>query len=259
MIPKEINEFEEWRKEHLDFCHRLTSCCDELADLDPIKQQKLSDQIHEDAKNLAMLLNKVTKKYDKQLDLQVYWDPDEICKGKLHLLHKTIMEYLIREGNFKVVDSLVKDLKLGRDQEILKLQQHFADLDFILKEFKNRNLNPALDWATQQLKPLLSFKLHKLKYLQILAGEIEYELNLKAEKSNVTMALSYARDFLSIYYNEHPAEIKKLATCVIYKELGNTPYSEFINPILWDQVEKSFTSEFCLFVGLAPSSPLFVR
>ena len=259
VLTEDQKNFDDWIKEHCLFCQKLTDCCDELGDLDAAKQQKLGDQIHEEAKRLALQLNKVTKKYDKQQDLQVYWDPDEVCEGKHHLLHKTIMEYLIREGNFKVVESLVKELKLGENQEILKLQKYFADLDHILKEFKNRNLSAALNWAEKQNKSLLAFKLHKLKYLQILAGEIEYPLNIKAQPTRATMALSYARDFLSGFYEEHGSEIKRLATCVIYNDLKNTPYSEFTDPTLWDQVEKLFTSEFCLFVGLAPSSPLYVR
>eukprot|EP00834_Sanchytrium_tribonematis_P001047 NODE_22_length_42145_cov_1.310612.p21 type:complete len:258 gc:universal NODE_22_length_42145_cov_1.310612:4597-3824(-) len=252
-------EYHKWRREHSDFCQRLIENCDIIADLDPSKQNILGDQIHEEAKRIALNLNKVTKKYEKQQDLQVYWEPDEVCDGNHQLLNKTIMEYLIRNGKFNVVNALVKELKLGTNEEILKLQHHFSELNQILLDFQAKNLDSALKWASKIQKNLLTFKLHKLKYLQILKGEIEYPLNLNATKSQATMALSYARDHLSGFFEEHGSEIKRLATCVIYSDLKNTPYAEFDDPQLWQQTEKQFTSEFCLHVGLAPTSPLFVR
>ncbi len=252
------SDFHEWRADHLSFSRKLIDCCDQLSVMTSEQQTELSDEIYEEGKRLALQLSKVTKKYDKQQDLQVYWDPDEICDKKHNLLHKTIMEYLIRQGNFKVVDLLVKELGLGSNVDIVKLQGYFSDLDSILKAYKRRNINPALEWAIKQENGTLCFKLHKLKYLQILGGEIDYPLNIQAKGTNATRALSYARDFLSPYFNEHGAEIKRLATCVIYSDLMGTPYEEFADPTLWDSVEKLFTSEFCLFVGLAPSSPLFV-
>lgn len=142
-----------------------------------------------------------------------------LTSGSLELLNKIIAQHFYRHGMDEVADKLIKESGIPVEEI---LSEPYADLHRIFEEINNRNLQSALEWATQHSNELdsknssLEFKLHRLAFLQIL------EKGIQAQGE----AISYARTYFSKFVDRFEKDIQILMGTLIYLQSGiqNSPY-----------------------------------
>ncbi|KAE8704832.1 hypothetical protein F3Y22_tig00110435pilonHSYRG00020 [Hibiscus syriacus] len=129
----------------------------------------------------------------------------------------------------------------------------FQEMYQILEAMENRNLEPALKWATKNTNKLkengtdLLLRLHHLQFVKIL------QMGSKDE------ALKYARMNFASFAGIHMAEIQKLMGCLLYSgRLQQSPYAHLLSPTNWDIVAEELTRQFCNHLGQSYESPLSV-
>uniref|UniRef100_A0A6N2NDE9 RING-type domain-containing protein n=1 Tax=Salix viminalis TaxID=40686 RepID=A0A6N2NDE9_SALVM len=129
----------------------------------------------------------------------------------------------------------------------------FSEMYLILEAMKNRNLEPALNWATANSIKLkekgsdLLLKLHCLQFVEILQG------------GSRSKALSYVRTHISPFGANHFSEIQKLMACLLWSgKLHQSPYSDLLSPTNWNVVAEELTRQFCNLLGQSFDSPLSV-
>lgn len=85
-----------------------------------------------------------------------------------------------------------------------KAKEPFTELNHILDSLKNKDLEPALAWATihhdalESQNSSLEFKLHRLKFIEL----------LREGAAQQTEAISYARTHFSKFVYRHERGIK---------------------------------------------------
>lgn len=175
-------------------------------------------------------------------------DTDE----KKNLLHQVICENLFRTGRIDVSEALIKEANLNEaDCEIKK--KPFIKINYIIQELKEKNVQPALEWCqtnSEKLKEInsfLEFNLHRLNFLQL--------VQQGAKKQSE--ALKYSRNFTP-YAHKCQKEIQRLMCSLLYINTGlkNSPYSSYLNPELWDDIEEEFIKNSCKLLGLSVECPL---
>ena len=70
-------------------------------------------------------------------------------------------------------------------------------------------------------------------------------------------ALKYSRNFIP-FGHRCAKEIQRLMTSLLYINTGleNTPYSSYLNPELWNDMEEEFIKNACKLMGLSVECPL---
>ena len=70
-------------------------------------------------------------------------------------------------------------------------------------------------------------------------------------------ALKYSRNFTS-FGHKCAKEIQRLMASLLYIQTGleNSPYSSYLNPELWDDIEEEFIKNACKLLGLSVECPL---
>ena len=224
--------------------------------LNVIKRCKTKLQsIGQDHRSLHATVSKVGKAIDRHFvpDYQSI-APIDIFESEKYVecLNKVIADHFNRQGMTDVAEKLVNESHLPHEQDIhLEL---FADLYQMWESLTNRNLGPALEWATQYSSELdarnssLEFKLHRLAYLQLL----EKGVNAQSE------AISYSRTHFKKFINRFEKEIQMLMGCLIYLPMGyeNTPYHQFFSNDMWVDAADSFIKESCDIIGVSKDSSL---
>ncbi|KXJ18393.1 E3 ubiquitin-protein ligase RMND5A [Exaiptasia diaphana] len=169
---------------------------------------------------------------------------------KAVLLNEVICEHLLRQGRLDIAEALIQEANLHLDSN---KKEPFQELNRILEACRSGNLDPALDWAKarhSQLKERgssLEFKLHKLKFLDLLKQGQQEE------------ALKYAKNFAA-FAAGHSKDIQQLMACLLYtkKGLDNSPYSYLLDPVHWIDICDLFARDACALLGLSLESPLQV-
>lgn len=126
----------------------------------------------------------------------------------------------------------------------------------IWEQIHNRNLSPALEWATKYSVELeenhssLEFKLHRLAFMQILSIGINSQND----------AILYARTHFSKFVNRFEKEIQILMGTLIYLPIGieNSPYKFLMAPEMWIEAADVFIKDSCNLLGINRDSPLSV-
>jgi len=216
-------------------------------------------------------------------------------RKQLHLINRGIAMHLLREGQFGVASTFMREgkdsrpitIRDGRTHgfDILSLpptqitpppgldltrsealQSQFQVMYHILDELRaNRNLTPAVDWARTNSNVLesrgsnLYFDLCRLQFIQLFSGD-ESASESPNPADGPLRALSYARDVFAPFQRRYSAEISQLTGALAFWEnLADSPYRRvFQNNSAWDEVASSFTKEFCSLLGLSADSPLYV-
>lgn len=198
------------------------------------------------------------------------------------LINRAIAMHLLREGQFSVASTFVRESKEnplqqrstdddgdddmdGNETRHEGLQDKFAEMYRILSELKSRNLVPAIEWAHQNYSKLeakgsnLEFELSKLQFVWLFKGPIVNGLP-DDERNGQSGALQYAREHFARFQSRHLREIQQLCCAMVYaSNLETSPYHQIfeINSAFED-VASSFTREFCSLLGLSAESPLYM-
>ncbi|XP_001635200.2 E3 ubiquitin-protein ligase RMND5A [Nematostella vectensis] len=197
-------------------------------------------------------ISKIGKAIDRNLiaDNTTCSNRDAFEGANLVLLNEVICEHLFRQGRLDVAEELIKEANLQLDSS---RKEPFQELNRILESCKNKDLDPALEWAKAhhfQLKSRgssLEFKLHKLKFLDLLKCGLQQE------------ALMYSRNF-GPFAKEHTKEIQQLMACLLYTKTGleQSPYASLLDPVHWLDISDMFARDACALLGLSLESPLQV-
>lgn len=157
-------------------------------------------------------------------------------------------------------------------------------MNYILDCLKQRNLEPALDWAKKHREALLAqvisdlqmyivhfilaydvhvvnfsfffqnssleFKLHRLHFIRL----------VQQGPSKQREAILYARQNLTQFVGRYEKEVQSLMGTLLYLPHGiqSSPYSHLLDPTLWLEIHDVFTKEACTLLGLSVDSPLSV-
>ncbi|EFJ24324.1 hypothetical protein SELMODRAFT_79692 [Selaginella moellendorffii] len=208
------------------------------------------NQLSSAQKEVNLALSKYGKVMDKQFcaDLsKAYRDMDFDHR----LVNQIIALHFYRQGMFELGDCFVGEAQESEGAAALKLP--FFEMYQILEHMRNKNLEPAIEWAKSHHKELkekgssLEFKLHQLEFVQTLLKAGRWE------------ALLYGRRIFG-KFPDHLGVIKKLMACMVYfaRDVGSNPYKELLAPSHWESVALEFTRECCGLLGQGYESPLHV-
>lgn len=198
-------------------------------------------------------LNIALTKYPKLLEKSLIPDISKAYRNvefDTHTVNHIIASHFYRQGLFDIGDQFITE---SREPDAGSMKSSFLEMHQILSAMRNRNLEPALNWANTNRDKLkesgsdLELKLHRLQFVQIL------------QKGTRDEALKYARSFLAPLASNHMAEIQKLMICLLWAgKLDRSPYSESLSASHWDRVAEELTRQFCNLLGQSYKSPLSV-
>ncbi|XP_017889818.1 E3 ubiquitin-protein ligase RMND5A [Ceratina calcarata] len=172
---------------------------------------------------------------------------------KTHLLNQVICQHFYRHGMLDIAAELAAEAGIKSDEGT---KEPFTELNYILDCLKQRNLEPALEWAKTHREALLAqnssleFKLHRLHFIRL----------IQQGPSKQSEAIAYARQNLTQYVGRHGKEVQALMGTLLYLPNGiqSSPYSHLLDPTLWLDIHDVFTREACTLFGLSVDSPLSV-
>ena len=226
--------------------------------------QQCKDQIKEIVKkysdkhkDLHGLISKIGKVIDKNF-VPEYGNVPQMniidTVEKKNSLHQLICEHLYRSGRIEVSDCLIKEATLNESESELK-KEPFVKLDFILSKLRDRDVGAALDWCHQnghklkEINSFLEFNLHRLNFIKLIQQGAKFQVE----------ALKYARNF-TLFADRSQKEIQRLMGSLLYINTGlqNSPYSCYLNPDMWNDIEEEFVKDACKLMGLSIECPLSV-
>lgn len=172
---------------------------------------------------------------------------------KSHLLNQVICQHFYRQGMLDIADELAAETGVKTEEG---RKEPFTELNHILDCLKQKNLEPALEWAKNHRDELMSqsssleFKLHRLQFVRL----VEQGPSSQAE------AVMYARKNLTQFVSRYEKEVQSLMGTLLYLPNGiqSSPYSHLLDPTLWLDIHDVFTKEACTLLGLSVDSPLSV-
>ncbi|XP_066595553.1 E3 ubiquitin-protein ligase RMND5A isoform X2 [Prorops nasuta] len=234
--------------------------------LTPIQVQVLSQgmtkvrdtvqQLATDHRDLHSAVSKVGKAIDRNFIADfASTSREDVFSGpeKTHLLNQVICQHFYRQGMLDIADELAIEAGIKTDEG---RKEPFTELNYILDCLKQRNLEPALEWAKKHREALLvqnsslEFKLHRLHFIRL----------VQQGQSKQTEAIMYARKNLTQFVGRHEKEVQSLMGTLLYLPNGiqSSPYSHLLDPTLWLDIHDVFTKEACTLLGLSVDSPLSV-
>lgn len=209
-------------------------------------------RISSEHKELHACVSKVGKSIDKNFvsdfsSVFVEGAFDSQCQKEIN---RAVSEHLLQHGMLDVADSLLQEAQLDmKDSE----REPFLQMHFVLEALKNRNLSPALDWVISNKDKLssfdscLEFKLHKLRFIQILEQGPIHQWE----------AINYSQNFAP-FGRPFKEEIQFLMGSLLFVKQGleKSPYSRLFQASMWDEIVEIFMRESCMVMGLPVESPL---
>ncbi|KAK9688392.1 hypothetical protein K7432_014418 [Basidiobolus ranarum] len=208
-------------------------------------------QISDSNKELHSVLSKYGKSIDKRFKsyLESASNPQAFY-GKEKVLNETIAQHFVRQGQFDVGDTFVKEAHM-EPSESLKVQ--FMEMYQILEAIKKHDLEPALNWARRHRVELekkgspLEFNLHRLHYAHLLS------------KKQASDALIYAKLNFGYFSSRHMPEIQRFMCAILFiNRLENSPYADLLSNSHWFDIQHAFTRDFCSLLGMPCESPLYI-
>lgn len=166
-------------------------------------------------------------------------------------LNQAILMHFARCGHFDIARTFMEEANIKVQTKLL---EQFSIMYEIVQALHNKNLSPAIEWASSKRKDLLSrgsnleFVLHKVEFVRILK-----------ETNNPALALNYARDNLSVFGDRYFSDIARLMSSILYyKNLSNSPYEDIYELPSYDKLSWMFSSQFSFLLGLSPESPIYL-
>ncbi|XP_045461446.1 E3 ubiquitin-protein ligase RMND5A [Harmonia axyridis] len=172
---------------------------------------------------------------------------------KVGLINKIICQHYHRQGMHDVAEALAEETDV---QYEFTEKESFGELNHILDCLRNKDLEPALVWATAHSQALdninssLEFKLHRLKYIELLSKGTNYQAD----------AITYARNHFRKFVKQHEKDIQVLMGMLLYipNGINTSPYSCLVSEELWLDTYELFTREACQLMGITVHSPLAI-
>ncbi|KAF1332689.1 Rmd5 family protein, partial [Globisporangium splendens] len=169
-------------------------------------------------------------KYSKQIDKAKEFDHKLVCR--------LVAEYLYQDGQIEAADSICKEAELDLSPSY---RECFVELHVILKSLKQKNMDPALEWARKHRKDLrqqsieIEFELVRLQYVDLI------------EKCTDSVeALNFATDEFSAFHDTHSKEIHRLMGCLVFKNrLTESPYRDLFTETRWEDIRTSIIRACC--------------
>ncbi|XP_051160503.1 E3 ubiquitin-protein ligase RMND5A isoform X1 [Leptopilina boulardi] len=220
---------------------------------------KVRDTVHRLAtehRELHSTVSKVGKAIDRNFIADfASTSREDVFSGteKTHLLNQVICQHFYRQGMLDIADELAAEAGIKTEEG---RKEPFTELNYILDCLKQKNLEPALEWATKHKEALLAqsssleFKLHRLKFIRL----------VQQGPRKQTEAIMYARKHLPQFVTRYEKEVQSLMGTLLYLPNGiqSSPYSHLLDPTLWLEIHDVFTKEACTLLGLSVDSPLSV-
>ncbi|KAK1232255.1 hypothetical protein PQX77_004629 [Marasmius sp. AFHP31] len=223
-----------------------------VTDILESKKKEIDERLKETYSSMTRLGKAIDKKFSTPLpSYPGLFESDTAVKA----LERTIALHFLRTGQFETAQTFIQESEVIIPDE---LRSKFVDLHHILKALRNRDINPALRWASDHRKFLqsrsspLEFNLHRSEYMRLL---------ITTRPPNLLLAVAYANDHLRPFYHEHEAEFKRLMTCPVYlplPRLERSPYADLASPSLHFDLEPLFAKEYCASLGMSRQVPLRV-
>lgn len=206
-------------------------------------------------KEIHSSVSKVGKTIDKNFSdklLSLSKEPTFENSKRMELLNKVINEHFLRQGMLDIAESIAKEAALDIPESA---QEPFIEIHRILASLKERNLQPALEWAElrrdllRQQNSSLEFKLHRLQFIEL----------IQHGPSHTEEILLYARR-LAPFADQHPKEFQILMGSLLFLNQGlqGSPYEHLLEPINLLEICDVFVQDACTLLGLSVESPLTV-
>lgn len=218
------------------------------------KVKETVSRLATDHRDLHSTVSKVGKAIDRNFvaDFAATSREDVFASPeKLALINKVICQHFYRQGMHDVADALAKEADITPE---IHEKEPFTELNHILDCLKNKDLEPALSWATahqenlQQQNSSLLFMLHRLKFIELLKNGSNYQ----------TEAISYARTHFRKFVGKHEKDIQTLMGMLLYVQngIGSSPYSCLLDTEMWIEIYELFIRDACQLLGVCVNSPL---
>lgn len=180
-------------------------------------------------------------------------DSSQPFQGKEHLINRTIALHFIRQGDFELAERFMQESGEVISQNVI---DEFSDLHSIRKSIWQRNLEPAIKWASQCHSQLearhstLEFDLHRLQFVKYFTEDDQ----------GPAKALAYARTYFPAYGDKYLPDIQRMMTAFLYRDnLAESPYADlFYSKEPWVAVEESFVRELSSALGFSVECPLSI-
>ncbi|KAG2775336.1 hypothetical protein PC129_g10021 [Phytophthora cactorum] len=202
-----------------------------------VRHLNFEKNVASDLKAIHVLLSK----YSKQIDKNLCTDITKVCRMNeldQKLVCRLVAEYLYQDGQIEAADAMCKEAGLDLPPTF---RDCFIELHQILKAIKERDMQPALDWARKHRKELgrldidIEFELIRLKYVDILQSS-----------PDMMDAVNFANKELPYFHQTHAEEVGVLMSCVLYKgKLEESPYKKLFNDTRWDEIHDAVIRACC--------------
>ncbi|KAL4129719.1 hypothetical protein PRIC2_005726 [Phytophthora ramorum] len=193
-----------------------------------VRQLNVEKSVASELKAIHVLLSK----YSKQIDKNLCTDIAKVCRTNemdQKLVCRLVAEYLYQDGQIEAADVMCKEAELELPPTY---RECFIELHQILKAIKERDMQPALDWARKHRKELgrldidIEFELVRLKYVDILESS-----------PDMMDAVNFANRELPYFHQTHAEEVGVLMSCVLYKgKLEESPYKKLFTDNRWEEI-----------------------
>lgn len=251
-----INQIQDLKQElqNANADHTLTPMQVDLLRQSMTKVKETVSRLAADHRDLHSTVSKVGKAIDRNFVADfaatsredVFAGPD-----KLKYINHIICQHFYRQGMYDVAEALGKDADITPDPHD---KEPFTELNHILDQLKNKDLEPALSWATAHSDSLeannssLLFMLHRLKFIEL----------LKKVPPQQTEAISYARTHFRKFVHKHEKDIQTLMGMLLYVPNGidTSPYGKLLDAEMWMEIYELFIKDACQLLGVSVNSPL---
>ncbi|KAF7294981.1 CTLH domain-containing protein [Mycena indigotica] len=213
-------------------------------------------EVEERQKEVYNSVSRLGKALDKKFPTPLPSYPDIFSSpASITALERTIALHLLRTGQFDTAGVFLQECALDIPAE---LRAQFIDLHRILQALRNQDVGPALGWVAKNQQFLLSrsspleFNLHRSQFIRLL---------LSSHPPNFMQALSYGKECLTAFTDEHQGELMRLYGCMAYlplSKLQTSPYADLASPSLHFDLEPLFAKEYCASLGMSRQVPLRV-
>nr|CAH7735717.1 unnamed protein product [Callosobruchus chinensis] len=218
------------------------------------KVKETVSKLATDHRDLHSTVSKVGKAIDRNFvaDFNATTREDVFAsQEKINLINKVICQHFYRQGMHDVADELAKEADVTPEPHE---KEPFTELNHILDRLKNKDLEPALAWATAHHDNLeaqnssLEFMLHRLKFIELLKQGALYQ----------TEAISYARTHFRKFVRRHEKDIQTLMGMLLYipNGINASPYGSILGTEMWMEIYELFMRDACQMLGVCVNSPL---
>ncbi|CAH1975343.1 unnamed protein product [Acanthoscelides obtectus] len=218
------------------------------------KVKETVSKLATDHRDLHSTVSKVGKAIDRNFvaDFNATTREDVFAgQEKINLINKVICQHFYRQGMHDVADELAKEADITPEPHE---KEPFTELNHILDRLKNKDLEPALAWATAHHDNLeaqnssLEFMLHRLKFIELLKQGALYQ----------TEAISYARTHFRKFVRRHEKDIQTLMGMLLYipNGINASPYGSILGTEMWMEIYELFMRDACQMLGVCVNSPL---